>query len=522
MNTSSAHSFKIPYGIQPSKRTDYCIGVIERYRLELPQIRRAKTILKTQISRLEEEIEYWKKQYKKEKEENEKLQDKNNKLKQEYDKLNQEIERLTKTSNRYRIALFDHGNFKSPLEDKKEDKKQKGGQLGHIDTNRERRENYSSFKHERLFAKTCGKCHHMLSRVESYKQKVLIDIVINPQVVKMILESERQWCPHCKMEVNARDARSIPFTEYGINTFMMIIILRFKCHSSMKNIGAVLEISHGIKLSKSDVSNILLQAKIHLKTRYEELKKSVRSGNVMFNDETGWLVNGESAWMWIMASDEATVYFASESRGKGIAEELYGESTGFSMHDGFVSYKNSIPKDKQCYCWAHFLRFAFEETILEKKNSASVFLRNELVKIYRLKKEHPEYSLEKLKNFLDIRLTNILKIESTNIPILKIQERLEVQKEGLVNGLLFTEDGTNNLSERELRPLVINKKIQNGSNTFEGMETTAVLGSIVQTISRSEKGKYENDFIQPLKNYLQKGVKEKSWQYSHTAFIDSS
>lgn len=520
MNTSSAHSFQIPFGIPPFKQTDYCIGVIERYRQELPQIRRAETILKNKIDNLEEEIEYWKEQYKKEKEENEKLQDKNKKLKQEYDKLNQEIERLTKTKSRYQIALFDHGNFKSPLEIKEEDRKQKGGQLGHIDTNREKHEDYFSFEHERLFAKTCGRCHHPLSRVESYKQKVLIDIVINPQVVKMIVDSERQWCPHCKMEVNARDASSLPFTEYGINTFMMIIILRFKCHASMKNISTVLEISHGIKLSKSDVSNILFQAKIHLKSKYEELKKSVRDGNVMFNDETGWLVNGESAWMWIMASGEATVYFAAESRGKGIAKELYGESTAHSMHDGFVSYQNSIPRNKQCYCWAHFLRFAFEETILEKKNSASIFLRNELVQIYHLKKEHPEYSLEKLKKILDIRLTNILKIKSTNISILKIQERLKVQKEGLVNSLLFTKDGTNNLSERELRPLVINKKIQNGSNTFGGMETTAILGSVVQTISRD--GKYENNFIQPLKNYIQTGVKEKYWQYSHTAFIDSS
>lgn len=513
MNTSPARSFQIPCGVQPAKRTDYCIGVIERYRLELPQIRRAETILKNKIDNLEKEIENWRKKYKEKEKENEKL-------KKEYDKLKQEIERLTKTKSRYQIALFDHGNFKSPLEIEEKDKKQKGGQNGHKDTNRESCENYNSFTHERLFAKTCDKCRHMLSRVDSIKQKVLIDIVINPQVVKMILDSERQWCPHCKMEVNARDVRSIPFTEYGINTFMMIIILRFKCHASMKNISTVLEISHGIKLSKSDVSNILLQAKTHLKTKYEELKKSVRSGNVMFNDETGWLVNGESAWMWIMASDEATVYFAAESRGKGIAEELYGESVGFSMHDGLVSYQNSIPKNKQCYCWAHFLRFAFEETILEKKNSASIFLRNELVQIYHLKKEHPEYSLEKLKNFLNFRLTNILKIKSTNISILKIQERLKVQKEGLINGLLFTKDGTNNLSERELRPLVINKKIQNGSNTFGGMETTAILGSIVQTISRNERN--ENNFIQPLKNYLQVGIREKYWQYSHASFIDSS
>lgn len=513
---TTQNSFKLPQNLEPLEQVDFCKSVIERYRLELPQIRRDSTILKTQIVRLEEEIEYWKRQYEKEKEENKKLQDDNKKLKNEYDKLSQEIERLTKTKSRYQIALFDHGNFKSPLETEK-DKKQKGGQYGHQDTNREAYENYGSFTRQRIFAKTCGRCHHLLRRAESTKQKVLIDIVINPQVVKMILDSERQWCPHCKMEVNARGSQSLPFTEYGINVFMMIIILRFKCHASMENIAAILEIGHGLKLSKSDISNILLQSKTYLKSKYEKLIKMVRKGNIMYNDETGWLVNGENAWMWIMANDEATVYFAAESRGKGIAAELYGESISYSMHDGLASYTNSIPKGKHCYCWAHFLRFAFEETILEKENSNAVFLRNELVQIYHLKKEHPEYSFEKLKNLLDIRLTNILKIKSTNASILKIQERLKNQKEGLISSLLFTKDGTNNLAERELRPLVINKKIQNGSNTFSGMETTAVLGSIVQTIS-----KHEDNFIQPLRNYLQVGVREKYQQYSHTAFLDTS
>ena len=44
----------------------------------------------------------------------------------------------------------------------------------------------------------------------------------------MILQSERQWCSNCKCEINACHPQSLPFTEYGLNTFMMIMILRFK------------------------------------------------------------------------------------------------------------------------------------------------------------------------------------------------------------------------------------------------------------------------------------------------------
>lgn len=443
------------------------------------------------------------------------LQQENNRLKKENEKLKKEIEKLTKTSTRYQVALFDHGNFQHPTD---RGKKKKGGQMGHADTNREATENYQSYPRQRLFTRECGKCHSPLSRVLVTRQKILLDIVVNPEVVKLIVESERQWCGRCKLEVTARDGRCLPFTEYGINTFLMVMILRFKCHASMANIATVITLSHGLKLSKSDVSNILRQAKVYLKSRYDELITAIRKGNVMYNDETGWLVDGQAAWLWIMASEEATIYFAAESRGKGIAKELYGNSQAHSMHDGLGSYTKTIPPDKQLYCWAHFLRFCFEETITEDKDSPAILMREELVAIYHIKKQHPEYSFVKLKQLLKMRLHQVLTVSSSNTTVLAIQHRLREQKTGLINSLLYTKDGTNNLSERELRPMVINKHISNGSNTFAGMETSAVLGSIVQTIGR----KKDTDFLPALTGYLQYGVREKYRQYLHTPNYDTS
>lgn len=504
---SAQISFQIPPFVAPEKKLDYCIDIINKYRRELPQIRHLSSRFQYQRDIARGKVEYWKEKYQEEKKENDRLNKENNKLKIE-------IEKLTKTNSRYSVALFDHGNFKSP---NNQNKKNKGGQTGHSDTNREKDEDYSSYARQRLFVKTCGRCGHNLSRVNATRQKILLDIVLNPKTVKLILESERQWCGNCRSEANAKDARSLPFTEYGINTFMMVVVLRFKCHASFTNTARVITISHGLKLSKSDISNILKQGSKYLGQRYEDLKKAVRAGKVMYNDETGWMVNGQGAWMWIMANENVTVYFASESRGKGIAEEIYGNSQGFSMHDGLSSYQNSIPKDKQCYCWAHFLRFAHEETILEKEGSIPDLLKDEMVDIYHLKFNHPEYSLKQLEKELRERLNKVLQISSTSESIINIQTRLKVQKEGLINSLLYTPDGTNNLSERELRTMVINKKISNGSKTFKGMETSAVIGSVVQTLSRKEE-----NLIPNLKLYLLDGIKEKYKQYSHTAFYNSS
>lgn len=442
------------------------------------------------------------------------LQKENGQLRKENENLKKEIEKLTKTNTRYQVSLFDHGNFQHPQSG---NKKPKGGQTEHADTNRETSEDYQSYPRQRLFVDCCGTCRTPLSRVSATRKKILLDIVINPEIVKLIVESERQWCGKCKLEVNARDARSLPFTEYGINTFLMVMTLRFKCHASMANIATVITISHGLKLAKSDVSNILHQTKVYLKSRYDALLVAIRKGRVMYNDETGWLVNGQKAWLWLMANEEATVYFAAESRGKGIAEELYGNSSAYSMHDGLASYTKVVLQNKHCYCWAHFLRFCFEETVVENKDSPAIPMRDELVEIYRIKKQHPEYPLATLKQVLKDRLNQVLTIVSGNTAIGTMQYRLKEQKEGLINSLLFTPDGTNNLSERELRTMVINRHISNGSNTFSGMETSAVLGSIVQTLSRKKI-----DFLSTLTAYLQQGAREKYGQYEHIPYYDTS
>lgn len=490
--------FRLPQGMSPQKKTDFCLEIINKYRRELPHLRVDTTKLRDQKEKLEREVEFWKKRYK-EKE-------------KEINRLKKEIEKLTKTTNRYQVALFDHGNFKHP----KENKKTKGGQKNHADTNREGRWDWRTFEKKRIFAVTCGKCHSPLPRVTATKQKALLDIIINPQAIKLILEAERQWCGKCKQEVNAKDARCLPFTEYGINTFMMVLILRFKTHSSLANISRVIAISHGLTLAKSDISNLLKQAASYLGERYEELKAAVRKGNVMYSDETGWLVAGQKAWMWIMANDKATVYTAAESRGKGIAEQMYGNSNAYAMTDGLASYTNTIPTDKHLYCWSHMLRFSFEETVNSPKHSLAVPLREELVRIYRIKQNHPEYSKGELERTITREIDILLKLSSNEESFVNIKRRLATQKEGLIKALLVTESGTNNLAERELRNMAIKRNVSYGSDTYQGMETTAVIASIIQTLSRNK----ESPFLPTLKRYIQKGVQEKYQQYLHIACYD--
>ena len=475
-------------------------------RIHNQQLQRSRIVSARKISELDLEIKRLRR-------ENKELEKEKKRLEKEQERLKREIEKISKTNNRYRIALFDHGNFKHK---KDEQGKEKGGQSGHPDTNREKHEDYSSFKRKRIYAKTCGNCKNPLPRVLSTKQKILLDIVINPEVIKLIILSERQWCGKCKKGVTAKDQQTFPFTEYGINTFMMTMILRFSCHSSLGNISKVLRVGYGLSISKSDVASLLKTSAHYLDKQYEELKKAIRDGKVMYADETGWMVHGQKAWMWIMANDKQTAYIAAESRGGGIAREICGNSNTYTMTDGLASYFNAISKEKHLYCWAHVLRFAFEETVTLLQEDVACGIRDRLLDLYQTIRSNPERTSQEKETLLRKELESILSIESTNQTIVNILYRVRAQKEGLILALLVTEDGTNNLAERELRNMSIKRAISYGSDTHKGMENTAIIGSVMRTLSRNK----ESPFIPTLKTYLQTGIQEKYTQYTHTPYCD--
>lgn len=451
--------------------------------------------LRTNVRYLRIRVAQTQREKEKEKEKNKKLWEElrqikkeRSKLEKERNRLEKELEKYLKTTHRYRASLFDHGNFHHPVQPAK---KQKGGQTGHENTNKERYESISEYSVQHLSLAQCATCHTSVAATSATRQKHLIDIVLNPQVVKLIVESERQWCRTCRKEISARDSRSLPFTEYGINTFMMALLLRYRCLLSLSKIAMVFSIAYGLPISPSGLVSLFRQAHRYLGPRYEELKASVRKGHILYTDETGWQVRGKVAWMWIMASEKATVYVAAESRGKGIAQSMYGASSAYAMHDGYAAYTNTIPNDKQLYCWAHMLRFCFEETVDKPPTHESVHIRDALVAVYHLKKElRYQQNLDALEQEACKRIDLILSHLSDDPTTGAICHRLHTQRDGLIRALIVAPNGTNNFAEQELRPMALARRISYGSDTYTGMETTATLSSIVQTFMRTNRDQF--------------------------------
>lgn len=492
----TVQKFHIPQGLSEEEQIIFLLSVVIRHREELVFLRRKNTLCQRYHNSLLDMINEWKEKYKIQEKENNRLQEENEALKKE-------IAKLTKTNERYRVALFDRGNLKRPTATGKK----KGGQHGHINTNKDQARNYQSFSRQRIFNNVC-ECGSLLDRTNGLKTKILLDIDINPKALQIIVESERQWCKNCHKEVRAVHPQSLPFTEYGINTLMVTMYLRFKGNQSVRGIANLFNNVFGLPITKSGVASLLKQAKIYLREKYEQLKQAIRDGDIMYNDETGWSVAGKLACMWIMVSPDKTgeygktVYVAAESKGKGIFKDMYGNSKATSMHDGNPSYQGITGIEKTAYCWSHVTRFAYEETVKLPPENLACQIRDRIVNLYKNIREHPERSQDEKEAILRAEFDSLLYIQTDDQTAQNILNRIKTQKEGLILALLITEDGTNNLAEREFRQLVIARTISYGSDTYGGMETTAVLASIVKTISRDKT----KPFLPTLKSYLKEGI----------------
>jgi transposase len=112
----------------------------------------------------------------------------------------------------------------------------------------------------------------------------------------------------------------------------------------------------GIRLSPGGLVQAVARIGERCRPTYEALVETVRQSPVVTGDETGWHVNGDGAWLWIMTTDLVTVYGIREGRGYEEAASLLGaDFEGVLVRDGWAIYPKFVEAEHQT-CLAHLLR----------------------------------------------------------------------------------------------------------------------------------------------------------------------
>jgi transposase len=329
---------------------------------------------------------------------------------------------------------------------------------------------------------TCPDCGTTLDN-KGTKTRTVMDC--QPIKMKQILyHLERKYCPRCKKLISARPPGVLAKCLYSNQLLAYVAVQHYIYGNTLGQI----EKQTGIGYSS------LIDAMHQLAGILKDVPKSLievyRSAAVKHADETGWRTDGQNGYSWLFCTNETSIYRFRRSRSATVAKEVFGDEPlrGVLVVDRYNGY-NKMPSKIQ-YCYAHLLRDvknlekdfpdnpeikAFVE-VLSPQLANAISLRTLDMTIQQFKRQ-----AAKIKDTI-IEITNR---QAKHPAIWKIQDIFREKADRLYH---WADDRTvpadNNLAERELRPLVIARKISFGSQSENGAKTRETLMTVLHTLRK--------------------------------------
>jgi len=315
------------------------------------------------------------------------------------------------------------------------------------------------------------------------KARTIIDLEpVRKEVIRY--ELEQRDCRCCQRTFTARPAGVFARGLFGNRLLTHLAVEHYLQGTPLGRLSAQLALSQG------SLWAALHQVARRLATVPERLLLDYRRAPVKHADETGWRNDGHNGYAWLFCSQRLSLFRFRQSRSARVAQEVFGPQRlpGTLVVDRYNGY-NQAPCAIQ-YCYAHLLR-----------------------EVQDLAKEFP--AVAEVSRFVEVfapLLGQAMKLRAANLPTaefrhqaleLKVEIKSRVHSPAQHPGVqriqnLFRANATrlyhwakhpaipadNNRAERELRPLVIARKISFGSQSQQGAQTREILMSVLHTLRK--------------------------------------
>ena len=229
-----------------------------------------------------------------------------------------------------------------------------------------------------------------------------------------------------------------------------------------------------------------------LEPALERLKTDYRCSLVRHADETGWRTAGGNGWSWYFGSEKVSLHLFRQTRSASVAAEVMGKEklAGVLVVDRYGG-DNRVPCALQ-YCYAHLWR--------EMKSLENEFPDNQEISNYtcqmklslsdamQLRKRalsEAEYLQEAAK--IRQQIAGLSDRQAVHPAIRRWQDFFIEKAARLYQWCESSAiPAENNYAEREIRKVVIARKMSCGSQSIEGAKTREIWTSILQTLKKRE------------------------------------
>jgi transposase len=407
-----------------------------------------------------------------------------------------------------RLNSNSHNSSKPPSSDgyskrpafAKTKKGKQGGQNGHRGQTLHQVEMPNTI--ENYFPGICSCGHSVMAESCSLLEKRQVFDLPKPRLQVAEHRIFGGVCPGCgqMLRGEAPEGVNAP-VQYGHNAKALSVMLNSHYKLPFKKIQALFNDLFGYSINGSTVYSAARQCYEKLGPSEEIIKSKIAGSKVAHADETGFRVEGKLVWLHTATTVLFTYFFVHEKRGMGALgsnKSILDRFMGWLVHDCWGSYFK-FDMLKHALCCAHILR-ELEALIENGQSKWAKAFKSFLMRVYLM----PFEERVKRRQYIESRYAAICKmgIKSEPVPIKtkgqkgrckrtkgrNLVERLQKEQQAVL-AFAFNEEVpfTNNLAERDIRPVKVKQKISNGFRSFEGAEFYARIEGFISTARKHNR-----------------------------------
>jgi hypothetical protein len=268
-------------------------------------------------------------------------------------------------------------------------------------------------------------------------------------------------CNGCHKECQGRGDLELPGSHIGPRARLLACYARAHLGIALGKTRDLLHDFFGLTVSRAGLLGHLRWGGTLFEPVVEELLERLRNSPVVQGDETGWRINGQTAWAWCFRDPSLAVFLIDRHRSREVVERVLGHSFAGTLVSDFYAAYSGLDCAKQ-RCLVHLLRELAKLREELPRSPVKTFIQP-LIDLFRdaiaLGRDRPRYrerAFRRARRALLERFDQLmLHHRSRHRECLRIWRRLAKHCEEL---FVFLDDprvpADNNGSERDIRSLV--------------------------------------------------------------------
>lgn len=337
----------------------------------------------------------------------------------------------------------------------------------------------------RCRAEACGHCGADVSGQAQQVRRRYDHVDIPPLVAHTTrIELLGGRCGCCGRRFRAASPAGMPpGTPFGPNIHALLLYLHHSHHVGFERLSRIMGELFGLTISEGAIANAFRRLADPLEAARQAIAKTLREAKVIASDETTTRLDGVTHWHWVFVSDQAVLHEIAPRRAKAVAEQVLGAHRPEVWVSDRYAGQQDLAEAHQV-CLAHVLRdvqYAIDcgDTVFAPK------IRDLLrwaIRIGRRRGKLRDTTLAQYHAKANRRLDALLGTPAAHPDGRTLQAQIKAWRGKF---FVFLTDrrvpATNNISEREIRPSVVFRKVTNGFRSEWGAGVHAGYRSLTST-----------------------------------------